>query len=161
LLTLTFASGCEKKNPVKSGDEVFSTLEDEVLSVSLRGANQQVIASRKSSAAPFRYRFERAGARSECASTPELAAALKQTFSIRARRSLDADAFERLMALPKANVIELEVTGPGKAIAPFRLSLASSADRERAPHVEAFLREYESAFSVDASVLDLLALSCR
>jgi len=146
---------------VKSGDEVFSTLEEEVLSVRLRGAHEQVTATRKSSAAPFRDRFERAGARTECASTPELEAALKQTFSIRARQSLDANAFERLMALPKVDVIELEVIGPGKAIDPFRLSLASSVDRKRAPHVEAFLREYESAFSVDARVLDLLALPCR
>jgi hypothetical protein len=41
------------------------------------------------------------------------------------------------------------------------LTLAASADRTRAQDVEAFLREYESAFSVDARVLDLLSLACR
>jgi hypothetical protein len=64
------------------------------------------------------------------------------------------------MELPAEQRIELVVTGPGKAIQPFALTLAAPPGNKPAARVESFLREYKAAFTVSGRVLDLFALEC-
>lgn len=139
---------------------MFGMPADEVLAVSFERGAETAVARRSGKSASFRYRFVRSGSRDDCSASPELDAAAKRAFEVRAVKALQKEDVERILSRPASELIELEVTGRSKGIEPFQLTLLASNVGQPDQRIEAVKRSAERGFTVDPHLLDLFYASC-
>ena len=154
------AGTCGERSHVFREGEVFSTLEEEVAQVSLRGDRASVVARRDPKSGRYSYFFSNGKQQRTCGPTPARDAAVRHALSVRALEVFDPGRVERLLRLPAARWIELEVRGVGESIAPFQVSLLAPPTGTSPDRVEALRRPLNNGFATDAHLLDLLRLNC-
>jgi hypothetical protein len=160
ILTILALPACRDRHVIRDGDEVFATLEEAVTQVSWTSASDSVVARRDPRTGRLSYRFEREGKEQRCGVDSRRDAAVRQAFQVRAGHVFDRERTERLLALPREEWVELEVRGVGQEIAPFRLALLPTVEKD-SNQVDALMRDFETGFSVDAKIVDILRLSCE
>lgn len=159
MLAALASASCKRELALKPGDELFSILDEAVLEVSLRAADQRVDARRFQPDEPLYFSFERdRGARFvRCVETERLANALKPMYDVRVRSVLsDEKGRAKLAAHKPKRWVELTVRDIMREVEPFSLLLLKDEDGS----VYAHLPGEHVVFTVDPKILGLLELGC-
>lgn len=159
LIVAASATACKNDQTFGPG-EVFATLDEEVVQVSLVGSQTSVIARRNPKSGRYTYRFSDGKSARTCGPAPARDVAVKRTFSVRALEVFDREKVDQLLSLPSDRWIELEVRGIGEQIAPFQLSLLAPKSGTHHERIDALRREFKNGFATDSQLLELLSLSC-